>query len=274
LPPADLIPRFPAQGAPVSFIVDFDGTISQDDVTDLLIRRFAPEPEWREMDERYDAGLEGSRDLTIWDLEKVPDDPALLLELAARIPLDRGMVDLVAVANGHGAAVEVVSDGMGFYVGPALERLGLGDVPIATNEARFGEPDAVPRVAFPYGHPNCFVCGTCKRERVRMHQGAGRAVVLVGDGMSDRFGAAHADVVFAKRYLARICDAEGWRYEPWERLSDVATWSTAAFDDGRLPGAAADYDRWRGAFGPAPGSFICGPEVWGPGRTTPRPLAR
>ena len=27
-------------------------------------------------------------------------------------------------------------------------------------------------VSFPYGHPACFVCGTCKRERVRLHRDA------------------------------------------------------------------------------------------------------
>jgi len=115
------------------------------------------------------------------------------------------------------------------------------------------------------------VCGTCKRERVRLHQQAGRVVVFVGDGTSDRFAAAHAEVVFAKDSLARMCEREGWQYHPWRRLDEVAGWLDAAFADGSLPAEAAALPAWRSRHAPAPRPFICGPEVWGPGRTTPGP---
>jgi hypothetical protein len=59
-------------------------------------------------------------------------------------------------------------------------RLGLDDVPIATNANALRGGGA--GVSFPYGHPVCHVCGTCKRERVRAHQAAGNVVVFVGDG--------------------------------------------------------------------------------------------
>ena len=36
--------------------------------------------------------------------------------------------------------------------------------------------------------------------------------MFIGDGTSDRFAAAHADVAFAKESLARICEAEGWPF--------------------------------------------------------------
>ena len=88
-----------------------------------------------------------------------------------------------------------------------LETVGLGRLPVATNLAEAGRGgDAV---AFPYGHPTCRVCGTCKRERVRLHRNAGRAVVFVGDGASDRYAAHHADVVFAKDGLAAYCERTG-----------------------------------------------------------------
>jgi hypothetical protein len=143
------------------------------------------------------------------------------------------------------------------------------DIPVATNENRVGEGSA--GMSFPYGHPSCFVCGTCKRERVRLHQASDRVVVFVGDGTSDRFAAAHADMVFAKGSLARICAAEGWPFIEWTTFADVNAEVAAAFEDGRLPGNAEQMADWRATQGHPPRPFICGPEVWGPGRTTPGP---
>jgi 2-hydroxy-3-keto-5-methylthiopentenyl-1-phosphate phosphatase len=166
----------------------------------------------------------------------------------------------------------VVSDGLGFYVRSNLAALGLDDVFVATNETIAGLGGA--GMAFPFGHPSCFVCGTCKRERVRLHQAAGRVVVFIGDGTSDRFAAAHADVIFAKGSLERICRAEGWPYNRWSDFADVITHVDLMFHDGRLPASAADLAAWQAHHAPAPRAFICGPEVWGPGRTTPGPGPR
>ncbi len=126
-------------------------------------------------------------------------------------------------------------------------------------------------MTFPYGHPRCFVCGTCKRERVRAHQAAGRVVVFVGDGTSDRFAAAHADVIFAKQGLARICVAEGWPFNAWDGFADVEAWWSDAILSGELPADAAGMVRWRSQRANAPRPFICGPEVWGDDRRTPGP---
>jgi 2-hydroxy-3-keto-5-methylthiopentenyl-1-phosphate phosphatase len=169
----------------------------------------------------------------------------------------------------HGAAIEVVSDGLGFYVGSNLAQLGVTDVPIATNENSVDGGGA--GMSFPYGHPRCFVCGTCKRERIRMHRAAHRAVVFIGDGTSDRYAAAHADVLFAKGHLATICRAEAWEYQPWDTFDDIRPWIDEAFASGRLPATVDSLSAWRARHAPGPRPFICGPEVWGDGRTTPGP---
>jgi 2-hydroxy-3-keto-5-methylthiopentenyl-1-phosphate phosphatase len=273
VPDAELTPSFSEHGAPVSFLVDYDGTISRLDVTDHLLERFAGDPTWRERDNSYVDGLVGSRELLAWDLTILSADvPALDAEAAAQ-PHDDTFPGFVAAVRAHGAAIEVVSDGLGFYVEPALERLGVAGLPIATNRTRFanGPGDPPTEMTFPYGHPRCFVCGTCKRERVLRHRAADRAVVFIGDGISDRFAAAHADVVFAKASLARMCESEGWAYRAWDRFAEITEWVETAFADGRLPATRDALADWRGRHAPAPRAFICGPEVWGDGRTTPGP---
>jgi 2-hydroxy-3-keto-5-methylthiopentenyl-1-phosphate phosphatase len=204
-----------------------------------------------------------------WDMDVLPRDGDLLRREAAAMPQDEAFPGFVAAVKSRGAQVEVVSDGLGFYVAPNLAAIGVTDVFVATNGnlvENGGEG-----MFFPFGHPTCFVCGTCKRERVRLHHAAGRVVVFVGDGTSDRFGAAHADLVFAKEGLARICTAEGWPFLGWDSFVDVAKEVERAFADGRLPATAEDLPRWTATHGHASRPFICGPEVWGPGRTTPGP---
>ena len=200
-------------------------------------------------------------------MDVLPRDPELLRHEAAEMPQDETFPAFVAAVRERGAHVEIVSDGFGFYVSSNLARLGVGDLFVATNENRVGEGSA--GMSFPYGHPACFVCGTCKRERVRLHQAAGRVVVFIGDGTSDRYAAAHADATFAKGSLARICTDAGWPFTPWESFADVAAEVDRAFADGRLPSGLDALAGWRAAHAPGPRPFICGPEVWGPGRTIP-----
>jgi 2,3-diketo-5-methylthio-1-phosphopentane phosphatase len=240
---------------PLAFIVDYDGTICHSQVTDVLMRAFAPTDEWRALDERYLRGELGSREELAQFVAWLPPDREPVMRVAAAQPHDRTFVDFVRLARANGIGIEIVSDGYGFYVAPALEALGVADLAIAT--ARTTWETGRPEITFPYGHQACFVCGTCKRDRVLREQEAGRHVVVVGDGTSDRFAAAHADTVFAKAPLTDWCEREGWPYEPWADFDDVSAWLRRILADPTLLVPSK------------PRTFICGPEVWGPGRTSP-----
>jgi 2-hydroxy-3-keto-5-methylthiopentenyl-1-phosphate phosphatase len=200
-------------------------------------------------------------------MDVLPHDAELLRREAAAMPQDQALPAFVAAVERRGAQIEIVSDGLGFYVRSNLAALGLARLPVATNDNRVeagGEG-----MSFPFGHPACFVCGTCKRERVRLHQAAGRAVVFIGDGTSDRYAAAHADVVFAKHSLAQICAAEGWPFAGWGDFADIAVEVERMFGDGRLPLTPAALPDWRATHAAMPRPFVCGPEVWGEGRYRP-----
>ena len=123
-----------------------------------------------------------------------------LLATAAAQPHDPGFVPFVRRAQAAGIPVEVVIGRV-----RVLHRAGAGAPRRGGPAGRHG-PDDLRRtggraIDFPNGHPTCFVCGTCKRNRVLAHQAAGRAVVFIGDGESDRYAAGYSDVVFAKRAL-------------------------------------------------------------------------
>lgn len=275
MPAAPRVPILPSDGAPISVLVDYDGTISRRDVGGELLARFLDASERsaeQRVDAAYDAGTMGSREVLGWDMDKLPADAARLRDAASEVPHDETFPAFVAAVRTAGAVVEVVSDGLGFYVESNLARHGASDLPVATNSNVVTGGAA--GLSFPYGHPSCFVCGTCKRARVFAHQAADRIVLFVGDGTSDRFAAAHADLVFAKESLARICRSEGWAFREWDRFAEIEAWWSAALRSGELPRERAELPAWRAGHGLAPRPFICGPEVWGEGRTTPGPGPR
>ena len=116
-----------------------------------------------------------------------------------------------------------MSDGFGFFIEPALAALGVPWISGRDGTTR-GSGRAARRSPFPNGNPQCFVCGTCKRNRVLAHQAAGRRVVFIGDGESDRYAAGYADVVFAKHSLERFCLERGWPFQRWTAFSEIHRW--------------------------------------------------
>ena len=247
---------------PLAILVDYDGTIALNDVSDQIMAEHVP-GDWEAEAARYDAGGMGSRRLMAWEISLIDADPADLFATAAGQPHDPGFVTLVERARAAGIPVEVVSDGFGFFIRPALMTLGLADLPVVTANTMFSGRSA--RIHFPNGHPTCLVCGTCKRERVRAHQAAGRAVVFIGDGESDRYAAGYADVVWAKRALVKICVEAGWPFRRWTEFVEIDAWLERTLEAWRsVPSSLA---------GPRARPFFCGPEVWGEGLIDPPPGA-
>ncbi|MBI3749098.1 MAG: HAD-IB family phosphatase [Chloroflexi bacterium] len=247
---------------PLAILVDYDGTIALADVSDTVMAEHVPQI-WESEAAAYDAGLMGSRRLMEIEMGLVNAPGEALFATAAAQPHDPGFVAFVRRAQAAGVVVEVVSDGFGFFIRPALEALGVGELPVVTARTTFSGRRA--SIAFPNGHPACFVCGTCKRNRVLAHQAAGRTVVFIGDGESDRYAAGYSDIVWAKRALVQICLEAGWPYRHWTEFAEIDGWLAATLSAWREDAASLP--------GPVARPFFCGPELWGEGLVDPPPGA-
>jgi HAD superfamily phosphoserine phosphatase-like hydrolase len=211
---------------PFAYLCDFDGTISPRDIGAAFAERFSPGGEAGRIAllEDWLAGRVGHRELTEAQcaLLSVGEEDALAFTRAFR--LDPHFAPFVREALGRGDAVMVVSEGLDFYVRDHLARAGSPDLPWAANRAVF-EADGRVRAEFPFADPGCGSCGNCKAQHVRRYRGRGFHTVLVGDGTSDRHGAAAADTVLARGSLRDWCRAEGLAHVPFSDFGDVAEYA-------------------------------------------------
>jgi len=210
---------------PLGIILDFDGTITERDIGDKVVQRFA-EAGWEEGVERLTRGEWSIGKLQQWEAKRLPADrvaemEAYALEIARIRP---GLRELLDFADRNGICVEVASAGFDFYVRAILERDGFGDLKTVVPRVVFGGGPGAgrrPRLEFPPGVATCDRVGLCKCERVWRLQREGRRVFFVGDGMSDYCVAEQADLVFARGSLARYCDERRIPHVAYEDFTQV-----------------------------------------------------
>jgi 2-hydroxy-3-keto-5-methylthiopentenyl-1-phosphate phosphatase len=200
-------------------VVDFDGTITEQDLLDEIAQTFGDPEVYREVDEGLDA-----RALTLHDVLRREFEPVrapldeVVVWVLERVRIRPGFSELVERARERGWRLVVVSSGFRELITPVLEREGLRDVELVSNSV-----DADPsgwRVRF-RDEGSCGSCGEpCKRATVDALAN-GSEVVYVGDGYSDRCAAEHADRVFARRGLAAYLDERRVPYERFEDFFDI-----------------------------------------------------
>jgi 2,3-diketo-5-methylthio-1-phosphopentane phosphatase len=198
-----------------SVFLDFDGTITERDVNQYLLDRFAGDA-WLPLRDEYRVGTIGSRECLIGQWELLDPDERALRAAAGAVPLDPGFEPLVAALRAAGADLVVVSDGFGFR---AEEVCAAAGVAVLTNHVDW----STGRLEFPHEDRccPCSTCGVCKQAPIKEAHRAGRTTVLVGDGTSDRKAALLADVVVAKGRLAQWCEQQELPHRRFSTLAEV-----------------------------------------------------
>ncbi len=218
---------------PVLFL-DFDGTVTRADVVDAILERLG-EPGWEQLERDWKAGLIGSRQCLGGQMACVRATPSVLNAVVDGIELDPGLPALLDLAIRRDLPVHIVSDGFDYCIHRFLDRLpetrvcGLrGRVHASHLESAGGDRW---RSAFPHFEVPCdHGCATCKPGVMALVNPSGAPAIFVGDGLSDRYAALAADVVFAKTSLAQHCEREGISFVAYRDLADVA----AAIEDGTV----------------------------------------
>jgi 2-hydroxy-3-keto-5-methylthiopentenyl-1-phosphate phosphatase len=203
-----------------TLVVDFDGTITEQDLLDQIALTFGDEDVYREVDEGLD-----NDSLTLHEVIRREFEPVCTpLEQVREWVLENvrvrpGFHEVVALANERGWRFVIVSSGFRELIEPVLEREGVAGVQLLSN-AVDPAPDGW-KVQFRVSEP-CEVCGQpCKRSTAAA-VADGTELVYVGDGYSDRCAAESADLVFARRGLASYLEERGVPFERFEDFHSIA----------------------------------------------------
>jgi 2,3-diketo-5-methylthio-1-phosphopentane phosphatase len=202
-----------------TIVVDFDGTVTEQDLLDTIASRFGDPEVYREVDEGLDEGRLTLREVITREYEPVrrPLEEIVAWELET-VSIRPGFRELVELAKERGWRFVIVSSGFHELIEPILEHEG---VKVELHANRVDPSPEGWRVLWQYDG-TCESCGeSCKRSIVQEFAGDGE-LVYVGDGYSDRCAAESSDRVFAIKGLARYLDERGIPYERFDDFHDVA----------------------------------------------------
>jgi 2-hydroxy-3-keto-5-methylthiopentenyl-1-phosphate phosphatase len=198
-----------------TLVLDFDGTITEQDLLDEIAQRFGDPEEYA----RVDAGLDrGSMTLQEVITQEFAPVRAPLEEVVdwvlANVRVRPGFRGLVELARERGWGVVILSSGFHELIEPVLAREGV-EVEVKANRL---DPDPSGWRVLWRDETVCATCGEpCKRRTLPVEG----EVVYIGDGFSDRCAALAADRVFAIKGLARYLEERGAPFERFEDFYDI-----------------------------------------------------
>ncbi len=209
----------------VRVYVDFDGTITKEDVGNAFFLRFGGEgcsTTVREYREGRIAAQECFRRETasIGELELSAAKAFLDTQ-----DIDESFVPFVRYCKERSFPVTIVSDGLDYYIRHILARHDLGSLDFFSNVLTL-EPSrrtgwAAVNIEFPFADEECDRCACCKRNILLTRSAEQDVIVFVGEGYSDRCPARFADIVFARDELQTFCQRENISYYLYSSFRDV-----------------------------------------------------
>ena len=221
--PLDLSKDEQVESRPIIFS-DFDGTITQIDVTDAILEQFA-DPAWHAVEDEWTRGEIGSRECLERQMALVHTSRQKLDALIDSIPVDSDFPAFYRFTEAHALPFYVLSDGFDYVIRRVLRRMGV-DGTLRNGRHLFSSALQVRggklTTSFPHPRAGCeHGCATCKPRIMRRLSRERHPVVFIGDGQSDCFAVHAADLVFAKDKLLAYCHEHGIAAEPFETFADV-----------------------------------------------------
>ncbi|MDZ7291034.1 MAG: MtnX-like HAD-IB family phosphatase [candidate division KSB1 bacterium] len=204
---------------PIIIFSDFDGTIAQNDVGDLLFKVYG---DWQECEKAIQQWLRdeiSSRECLEREAATARFTQEQLDNFCDAQLLTPGFLEFAEFCRQQHFPLIVLSDGLDYYIQRILWRYGL-DLPVYANRLEFFGSDRI-SVGFPYLAKSCGRCGNCKGYHIRRLAKPEEKIVYIGDGYSDRCGIQEAEIIFAKGDLAKWCDEHTIKYFCFENFENV-----------------------------------------------------
>ncbi|MTI94677.1 MAG: HAD-IB family phosphatase [Firmicutes bacterium] len=204
-------------------LIDFDGTITQQDSNVIVSRHYGTPPS-KAMYEKVHSGKIPIRESMGGGFTGVKLSEHEYTEFIRQaVEIAPGFPEFFRQAESNNIPLAVVSGG---YMNPiriVLDREGITPAAIYANRLEF-TPEGIKK-QFYHQAPNCDKdygpCGNCKASHVKHYKEQYDRVIFIGDGFTDRCGALHADEVYAKDWLADYCREHGLPFTEFNDFYDL-----------------------------------------------------
>jgi len=212
------------RSAPWIILSDFDGTISLEDTTDVLLENFGMAG-WQALEEDWLAGRIGSRECMGAQIALLDVSRATLFQQLATLDIDPYFKEFVALAQRYGVPIQIVSDGLDSAIAFILKQHGLSHLPVFANHL-VEAADNRWALSFPYANADCLkASGHCKCARAASvkitPQLTSQRILYIGDGSSDFCVSNRVDLVLAKDKLIDYCRAQRIAHYPIQSFQDA-----------------------------------------------------
>jgi 2-hydroxy-3-keto-5-methylthiopentenyl-1-phosphate phosphatase len=203
-------------------ITDFDGTLMEQDVGDVLMEQLGvlEQPESLKASAGYKNKEFGSMVWAQTNYAFLKHKKTEVDEILQHIQPRRGAQAFIQFCREHNIGVTVLSDGMEYYIQQLLMMHAMEVDAVIANPIRYLDNGSY-QLHFQNSNSACRWCGCCKADVVRAKKRAGLQVIYIGDGTSDFYGSSFADWVFARGALAKHLDQAKSPYYPFETFQQV-----------------------------------------------------
>lgn len=197
---------------------DFDGTVTEEDISFLLLDVFA-QGDWRRLlrDYREHVISVGEFNTSAFAMVKADED-RLLGALEGRVKVRAGFQEMVNYCLQQGFRLVIVSNGLDFYIRAVLKKLGLTDIQVYAAQASFHPEGMKVQYVGPDGKR---LEDGFKEAYIQSFLKLGYRVIYIGNGDSDVAPAKYAHHVFATGDLLAYSKENDLHCRPFEDFRDV-----------------------------------------------------
>ncbi|MDQ7818299.1 MAG: MtnX-like HAD-IB family phosphatase [Melioribacteraceae bacterium] len=201
--------------------VDFDGTITTQDIGEAMFLKFGDPiraneiiEDWIEQKinarESWQLLCNTVKNFEIKQFEKFLDD----------MKIDSTFKIFNEYCLSNKFEMRILSDGLDLYIERIMNREDLDDIEVFSNKLLFGSNNELIPV-FPHTDSECSRCANCKRNHILNFSSEDEYSVYIGDGWSDVCPAQYCDFIFAKNSLLKYCESNRITYFPYNNFNDV-----------------------------------------------------
>ncbi len=199
---------------------DFDGTITEEDISFLLLDAFASS-NWRRLLAEHKEGKISIGCFNTRAFMMIKENKQTLDRFVReKAKLRAGFHKLLAYCRQKGSRFVIVSNGLDFYIKIILETIGVNNIEVYAAQARFSPAGIKTQYIGPDGVK---VQDGFKEAYVRHFLKNGYRVIYVGNGVSDISSARLAHHIFATGPLLAHYQESNLSCTPFTDLNDVVS---------------------------------------------------